>query len=77
MKREKNTLINKIPKIDAKPIIQKNNEDSKQNNIQNKSKNDILKVLIYIYYYEKNILNIKSEISFNIKEKYYLKTIYG
>ena len=77
MKREKNTLINKIPKKDAKPIIQKNNEDSKQNNIQNKSKNDILKVLIYIYYYEKNILNIKSEISFNIKEKYYLKTIYG
>ena len=59
MKREKNTLINKIPKKDAKPIIQKNNEDSKQNNIQNKSKNNILKVLIYIYYYEKNILNIK------------------
>jgi len=72
MKREKNTLINKIPKKDAKPIIQKNNEDSKQNDIQNKSKNDILKVLIYIYYYEKNILNIKSEISFNIKEKYYI-----
>jgi len=72
MKREKNTLINKIPKKDAKPIIQKNNEDSKQNNIQNKSKNDILKVLIYIFYYEKNILNIKNEISFNIKEKYYL-----
>ena len=57
---------------EIKPIIDNKIEDPKQSNIQDKSKNDILKVLIYIYYYEKNILNVKKGINFNDKEKFYL-----
>ena len=63
-------MINILPKRDVKPLIQMKFEESKE--IQNINKKDILKVLIYIYYYEKNNLNIKNGISFNTKEKYYL-----
>ena len=66
-----NNILKKNP-LSVKPLNQNKNEDSKQNSIQNQSKKDILKVLIYIYYYEKNNLNIKNGISFNAKGKYYL-----
>ena len=44
-----------------------NNDSKTQNNIQ-----DILKILIYLYYYEETILKNKKGINFNGKEKYYL-----
>ena len=56
----------------AKSFIQKLNIDKVSNKIHHRRKNDILMVLIYIYYYEKNELNIKKGISFKEKEKYYL-----
>jgi len=54
------------------PLIQMKIEPAIQRDIPDKSKKDILKVLIYIYYYEKNVLNDKKGINFNKKEKYYL-----
>jgi len=44
-----------------------NNDSKTQNKIQ-----DILKILIYLYYYEETILKDKKGINFNGKEKYYL-----
>jgi len=58
--------------IRAKPLFQKTIKDTGLNNIHHQKKNDILMILIYIYYYEKNELNIKKGISFKEKEKYYL-----
>ena len=75
MEREKNSSNNKIAKKDRnniKPLIQMKIETQTQSNIQDNSKNDISKVLIYIYYYEKNDLNVKKGIKFNQKEKYYI-----
>ena len=75
MEKEKNHSNNKVSKKGEnkiKPLIQMKNEIQKQNEIKDNSKNDILKALIYIYYYEKNVLNVKKGINFNQKEKYYL-----
>ena len=56
----------------AKSLFQINIKDTASNKISQKRKNDILIVLIYIYYYEKNTLNFQKGISFKEKEKYYL-----
>jgi len=72
MEKENNTSNNKNLKKIVKPLIQMKIEVPKQNNNQGKTKNDILKVLIYIYYYEKNAFNDKKTINFNNREKYYL-----
>ena len=72
MERENYTSNNKNQKRNVKPLIQMKIEIPKQSNIQSKTKDDILTVLIYIYYYEKNVLNNKKAINFNNKEKYYL-----
>ena len=69
-----------IKKINTNKKISKEGENNirpktefpKESNIQNNNKNDILKVLIYIYYYEKNVLNVENGIKFNRNEKYYL-----
>ena len=66
------TINSDLTDLEAKSLFHVNTKDTASNNIHHKSKNDILMVLIYIYYYEKNILNIKKGISFNEKEKYYL-----
>ena len=47
-------------------------EEPTQICIQDKNKSNILTVLIYIYYYEKNIIYDNKGINFNQKEKYYL-----
>ena len=56
----------------ANSLFHRNIEDTASYNIHYKRKKDILIVLIYIYYYEKNILSIKKGISFKENEKYYL-----
>ena len=72
MKKQNGIPINKVSERGVKSLIQMKNEVSIQNNIQDKRKNDIIKVLIYIYYYEKEIFNVNKGINFNNKEKYYL-----
>jgi len=72
MKEEKGVSFNIASKTDLKPLVQKQIVEPTQNNIQLKSKNNILLVLISIYNYEKNILNDNKGINFNQREKYYL-----
>ena len=72
MKEEKGVSFNIVSKTDLKPLIQKQIVEPTQNNIQIKSKYNILLVLISIYNYEKNILNGNKGINFNQREKYYL-----
>ena len=72
MKKEKGIPINTVRKRDVKPLIKMKIEEPIQNNIQDKSNIDIIKVIIYIYYYEKEMFNVKKGINFNNKDKYYL-----
>ena len=71
MERKGSYSNNKISK-EGENNIRPKTEFPKESNIQNNNKNDILKVLIYIYYYEKNVLNVENGIKFNRNEKYYL-----
>ena len=74
METEKSTSINKISKKDGNkitPLTQKIIDDPTKSHLQDNSKNDILKLLIYIYYYEKNVLNVEKGIKFNEKGTYY------
>ena len=48
-----NKKISKEGENNIRPINRMKTEFPKESNIQNNNKNDILKVLIYIYYYEK------------------------
>ena len=72
MKKIKDNPFNTIPKRDEKPLNQMIIENPIQNKIQDNINNDIIKVLIYIYYYEKEIFNIGKGINVNKKDKYYL-----
>ena len=63
-----NIVVDKYIKQEINPM----NIDSTQSNCHQKNKKDILVVLIYIYYYEKNELNFKKGISFKEKENYFL-----
>ena len=72
MNKEKDDSINRNLITDLKPLNNMQVEEQTQNCIQDKNKSNILTVLIYIYYYEKNIIYDNKGINFNQKEKYYL-----